>query len=29
VRIEDNVVITASGAETLSDLPRHLITLPA
>jgi Xaa-Pro dipeptidase len=29
VRIEDNVVITASGAETLSDLPRQLITLPA
>ncbi len=24
VRIEDNVVITASGAETLSDLPRQL-----
>ena len=29
VRIEDNLVITLSGAETLSDLPRHLITLPA
>jgi Xaa-Pro dipeptidase len=28
VRIEDNVVITLSGAETLSDLPRQLITLP-
>lgn len=27
VRIEDNVVITASGAETLSDLPRELRTL--
>lgn len=27
VRIEDNVVITASGAETLSDLPRELIQL--
>jgi len=27
VRIEDNVVITASGRETLSDLPRELITL--
>ncbi len=27
VRIEDNVVITASGAETLSDLPRQLIAL--
>jgi Xaa-Pro dipeptidase len=25
VRIEDNLVITASGAETLSDLPRELI----
>lgn len=25
VRIEDNVAITASGAETLSDLPRELI----
>ncbi len=28
VRIEDNVVITATGAETLSDLPRELQTLP-
>jgi Xaa-Pro dipeptidase len=27
VRIEDNVVITASGAESLSDLPRELITV--
>jgi len=27
VRIEDNLVITASGSETLSDLPRELITL--
>lgn len=25
VRIEDNVVITAGGAESLSDLPRELI----
>jgi Xaa-Pro dipeptidase len=28
VRIEDNVVITAGGAETLSDLPRDLQILP-
>lgn len=27
VRIEDNVVITATGAETLSDLPRQLQTI--
>lgn len=28
VRIEDDVVITAHGAESLSDLPRELLTLP-
>lgn len=27
VRIEDNVVVSADGAQTLSDLPRELITL--
>jgi len=27
VRIEDNVVISASGSETLSNLPRQLQTL--
>jgi Xaa-Pro dipeptidase len=27
VRIEDNMVITSSGAECLSDLPRELIVL--
>ena len=27
VRVEDNVVITATGAETLSDLPRELLSI--
>lgn len=27
VRVEDNVIITATGAETLSDLPRELLTI--
>ncbi len=27
VRIEDNIAVTATGCETLSDLPRELITL--